>query len=201
MFLHLAWAHWLVLASALISIAGSSAYIRDTIVGTTKPNRVSWSLWALAPLVATAAAISAGADIWATARVFLAGFLPLIVFIVSFFNRKSYWELTKFDAACGIFSIVGLVLWWFAGSPRLAILFLAIADGFASLPTILKAWKFPETETGPTYLASLFAVILVLPSIPVWNIENSAFQIYLLLANSALLFSVYRKRILPRLTT
>lgn len=41
--------HWLVMVSAAVSIGGASAYIRDTLKGTTKPNRVSWFLWALAP--------------------------------------------------------------------------------------------------------------------------------------------------------
>ena len=41
--------HWLVVLSVL-STAGASVYIRDTLVGKTKPNRVSWSMWALSPL-------------------------------------------------------------------------------------------------------------------------------------------------------
>lgn len=177
-----------------MSVAGASAYIRNTILGKTKPNKVSWLLWAFAPLTATAAALSAGADIWPTVRVFLAGFLPLLVLAVSFFNPQSYWKLTKFDYVCGGFSLLALFLWGFAGSPLLAVSFLAIADAFAALPTILKAWEFPETETGLTYFASLIAVLLVLPSISVWNIQNSAFQIVLIGTNLVLLFAVYRKR-------
>lgn len=190
----ISWVHWLVILSVLVSISGSFAYIRDTLKGKTKPNRVSWFMWALAPLIGTSAALSSGADVWATVRIFLSGFLPLIVFIASFVNPKSYWKLTPFDLACGVCAILAFAVWGFADSPRLAILLAAIADGLASLPTIRKAWNNPETETGITYVAGLLAVILILPSIPVWNIENSAFQIYLLIANTLLLLSVYRKR-------
>lgn len=188
-------AHLLVLASIPISIAGSAAYIRDTLRGKTKPNRISWSMWALAPLVGTAAAISAHADLWATVRIFLAGFLPLLVFIASFLNRSSYWKLTLFDVLCGACSVFALIVWGLVDSPRSAILLAAIGDGFASLPTIRKAWKYPETETGLTYLASFVSVLLIIPSIPQWNIENSAFQVYLLAANTLLLLAVYRKRL------
>jgi len=189
--------HWLVILSVIISIGGSYAYIRDTLAGKTKPNRVSWSMWAIAPLIGTAAAISAGADFWATSRIFLAGFLPLLVFLASFLNKKGYWKLTLFDIACGSLSIIALIAWGIVKSPQLAILLVAIGDGFALLPTVRKAWKFPETETGITYMASLVSVILVIPSIPIWNIENSAFQIYLLAANTILLFAIYRKRLIP----
>jgi len=191
---NLSFVHWLVILSAGISIAGASAYVRDTLNGRTKPNRITWSMWALAPLIGTAAALSAHADMWATTRVFLAGFLPLIVFITSFVNPQSYWKLTVFDIACGVCSLLALAIWGFADSPRLAILLAATGDGFASLPTIRKAWKHPETETGLTFIFSLIAVLLVLPSIPVWNIENAAFQIYLLVVAIILIFAIYRKR-------
>lgn len=185
--------HWLVVLSAIISLAGAAAYIRDTLTGKSKPNRVSWSMWALAPLIGTAAAISAHADIWATVRIFLAGFIPLLVFIASFANKKSYWKLTLFDVICGLCSILALVFWGLINSPQLAILLAAIGDGFAALPTIRKAWKNPETETGAIYVASLLSVLIILPSIPRWDIENSAFQIYLLIVNIILIVAVYRK--------
>lgn len=187
--------HWLVVLSILISVVGEFAYIRDTIKGRSKPNRVSWSLWALAPFVATGAAIYSGADIWATTRIFISGFFPFLIFIISFFNPQSYWKLTKFDLLCGLFSVLAIIVWFFANSPVIAILLAAIGDGFACLPTIFKAWKYPETETGITFILGLIATIIILPSIPVWNIQNSAFQIYLLLANMALIFSIYRKKI------
>ena len=184
---------WLVVVSVLISIGGTSAYIRDTLRGKSKPNRVSWLLWGLAPLIGSAAALSAHADIWPTIRVFFAGFLPLLVFCVSFINPRSYWKLTKFDIGCGVLSLAALIAWLAVGSAHLAIILAATADGFASIPTIRKAWRHPETETRLTYLASTIAIILALPSIPQWNIENSTFQIYLLVINAALLLLVYRK--------
>lgn len=155
MLFQLSLVHWLVVLSVIISIAGSTAYIRDTLTGRSKPNRVSWSMWALAPLIGTAAAIYAQADIWATIRIFLAGFVPLLVFLASFINPKSYWKLTAFDFLCGACSLLALIVWGVIDSPRLAILFAAMGDGFAALPTIFKAWKYPETETGLLYIASL----------------------------------------------
>ena len=188
--------HFLVVLSAMISLSGAYAYIRGTLVGETKPNRVSWFMWALAPLVATFAALSAHADVWTTARIFLAGFVPLLVLIASFFNKKSYWKITFFDSICGAFSFIALIIWLFIDQPIIAILVAALGDGFAAIPTLAKAWKHPETETGLTFLAGLMATILVLPSIKVWNIQNSAFQIYLLVVNVFLLFFIYRKRFL-----
>ncbi len=188
-------AHWLVLLSLVVSLAGSAAYIRDTLKGRSKPNRVSWFIWAVAPIMGAFAALSVNADAWATLRTFMAGFVPLLIFLASFINPNSYWKLTKFDMACGILSVIALGMWLFADTPRLAILLLALGDLFAVIPTLTKAWKRPETETGITFVAGFVSCLLVIPSIPIWNIENAAFQVYLLIANGCLLFAVYRKRL------
>ncbi len=185
-------AHWLVLLSAAISLSGTFAYVRDMIRGTSKPNLVTWGLWAFAPLIATGAALSASADHWSTVRIFMSGFGPLIVFIAAFLVKQGYWRLSRFDYACGILSLVALAAWVVADSPVLAILLAALADLFATVPTILKAWKYPETETLYTYFVGLFTASIVIPAIPVWNVENAAFQIYLLIANGALFLSVLR---------
>jgi hypothetical protein len=176
-------------------VAGSLYYIRDTIAGKTKPNLVSWSMWALAPLIGVAAAWASDADVWATVRIFLAGFLPLLVVLVALFNRQSYWKLTVFDLLCGVFSSIALIFWVLADSPRTAILLAAIGDGFAALPTVIKVWRFPQTETRVTYLASAVSALLVVPSIPVWNIENAAFTIYLIVNNTLLLLLLYRHKL------
>ena len=46
--------------AALLNLAGVSIYIAATLGGKTKPNRVSWFMWALAPMVAFAAMVSQG---------------------------------------------------------------------------------------------------------------------------------------------
>lgn len=121
-----------------------------------------------------------------------------MVFIATFINKKSYWELNFFDAICGILSAIALGVWMIVDYPRYAILIAATGDGFAALPTILKAWKYPETENGMIFVASLISVLLVIPSIDVWNIENASFQIYLLVINTILVFAVYRRKIFLR---
>ena len=187
--------HWLVVISIGIGLAGAAAYIRDIRKGTTKPNLVTWFLWAIAPLIGTGAAISAHADIWGTARIFLAGFIPLIVICFAFANKRSYWKLGRFDYLCGTFSLLALIIWLSVGLPKIAIVFAALADGFAAIQTIRKAWRHPETETGITHVSSLLGVLLVLPSIPNWQVENWAFQAYLVVCNSLLVIAVYRNRI------
>lgn len=187
--------HWLVVLSAVVSLTGGYEYIHDTIYGHTRPNLVTWSLWALALLIGVFAALSAHADPWVLSRTFLAGFIPLMVVVAALTHPHKIWKVTTFDVLCGLFSILALVVWLGANSPVVAVALAALADLFAALPTITKAWKFPGTETGKTFLASMIAVLLVLPAIPVWNIQNVAFPAYLVVTNSLLLIAIYGKRL------
>ncbi len=106
--LGISFAHWLVLISTAISMSGAFAYIRDMFSGKTKPNRVTWGLWAFAPLIGTGAALAAHADAWSTVRIFVSGFGPLLVFLSTFAAPQSYWKLSRFDHACGGLSLVAL---------------------------------------------------------------------------------------------
>ncbi|MEO1210408.1 MAG: hypothetical protein AAFX78_12770 [Cyanobacteria bacterium J06638_20] len=193
--LNLSFVQWLVILSALIGSVGAVVYMRDTLLGRTKPNRVTWAMWALAPLVGFAASLASGADIWAITRVFFAGFLPLLVLLTSFANAQSYWKITTFDWGCGSLSLAALIVWQAVDAPKVAILLAIAGDAFAAIPTLTKAWKFPETETGLFFVASCLSSLLVLPAIPVWTIENAAFPLYLASMSGIVLFSIYRKQL------
>jgi hypothetical protein len=68
---------YLVFLGAAVQLVGIWSYIKDTVKGDAKPNRVSWLLWSIAPLIGTAAAISDGVT-WEVLPVFMSGFGPLL---------------------------------------------------------------------------------------------------------------------------
>jgi len=162
----------LAICSAVISIAGTLSYIRDTVKGRTKPNRISWLMWSIVTLIGAGAAIDSGANLWAVSRIFLAGFLPLLVFFAPFVNRDAYWHISKFDLLCGAASLASIIVWLYFSSPKEAIILAIIGDLFAGLPTLIKSWNAPETESAGVYQASLLSVFLIIPSIPTWDIPT-----------------------------
>ena len=183
----------LVVVSVLLMVWGAYDYLRDTLAGKTKPNRVSWSLWALAPLISLGAAFDADADVWASIRVLVGGIVPAVIFLASFINKNSYWRLGRFDWFCGGLSLAALVFWQLADSPLVAVLLATAANTLATVPTLVKAWNYPETESRLIFITSFISAILIIPAIPVWTIANSAFQIGLMLTTGALLVAIYRK--------
>jgi hypothetical protein len=125
---------------------------------------------------------------------FSTGFLPLTVFIASFVNKKAEWKLTRFDLICGALSIVGLILWLITKVGNVAIFFSIVADGLAAVPTIVKAYKYPDTEIAWPWLATDIGVVLTLLTIDGWTFANSGFIIYILVLDT-LIFSLVQFRI------
>jgi len=188
---------YLVIAGALVNVVGSWFYIERTLRGVTKPNRVTYIIWALAPMIAFAAAISDGVG-WAALPVFVSGFIPFLIFLASFVNKNAYWKLGRFDYACGAVSLLALVLWYMTGDPAVAVFFAIVSDALASLPTITKSWKFPETEYWSGYAGAIVAAITALIAVPSFTFTAVAFPIYLIFVCVIILLGIFQKRILFR---
>lgn len=181
-----------VIIGTLIGAAGSVAYLIDTLKGKVKPNRVSFLLWSLAPIIAFFAQIQQGVGL-ESMMTLSTGVLPLTVFCASFFNKQSVWKLTRFDLLCGALSLVGLALWQITRVGNIAILFSIIADGFAAIPTLIKAYRYPDTEIAWPWMASVVGVILTLLTLSSITFANSGFIIYILVLD-AIIFALVQFR-------
>lgn len=167
-----------VIIAGIINISGILLYVYDTIKGHSKPNRVTWFLWSLVPFIAFSAQIKQ--DVGLTSILtFTSGFGPFLVLVSSFLNKKAFWDLKRFDLVCGGIAIFGVILWIITDNPNLAIIFSITADGFAALPTVVKSFKFPETESMVTYLLASFGALLTLLTIDTWKLEFFAFPLYI----------------------
>ncbi len=165
---------------AVIYAFGSLTYLIETIQGKIKPNRVTFFLWALAPLIVFAAQVKQGVGIQSLLT-FGVGFTPLLVFGASFLNKKAQWKLGRFDFICGFLSLIGLLLWYITQIGNLAIVFGITADGLAALPTIRKTYYHPETENGWLYFTASISALLTLLTIKTWSFAYYGFSFYILI--------------------
>ena len=180
--------NWIYLGTA-IGALGTAAYLRDTLRGTTKPNRVTWLLWAIAPLLAAAVEFDEGVGLRALPT-FMVGFMPLLVFAASFVNADSVWRIRRFDYACGAVSVLGTVVWLVTRNGVLAITAAIAADFMAGLPTVHKSWTHPETETVHSYTGAAISMAIVLLTIDHWTFEVAAFPIFIVCMASVMVFLV-----------
>lgn len=174
---------------AVIPFFGSVGYLTGTLKGKVKPNKVTWFLWALAPLIAFVAQVKQGVGLQSLFT-FMMGFIPIIIFLASFINKKSYWKIKKLDLVCGGLSIIGLIGWQITKAGNIAIIFSIIADLLASWPTIIKSYEHPETENYLIYLGNAIFALITLLTIKVWNFETYSFSLYLFFATLLMTFLI-----------
>ncbi|MDE2399876.1 MAG: hypothetical protein KGL67_02610 [Patescibacteria group bacterium] len=185
----------IAVAIVFIQLIGVFFYIRAMVFGTTRPNRVTWFIWALAPLIATWLALKAGAGL-SILPVFMAGFNPVLVLIASFLIKNGYWKITKLDIVCGFFALVSMFLWIITHSFSISIFFAILSDALAAIPTIIKSWKYPETETASAYLGGIIANALGLAIIKIWSFPIYFSGFYFIILNLILIIFIYRKKII-----
>lgn len=169
--------NWIYVGTT-VGALGTAAYLRDTLRGTTKPNRVTWVLWAFAPLLAATVEFHDGVGLRALPT-FMVGFMPLLVFIGSFHNPASVWKVRRIDYACGVMSVVGTLVWLVTRNGVLAISAAIAADFLAGVPTVMKSWTHPETETVYSYVGAVVSMGILLLTITHWTFEVAAFPVFI----------------------
>ena len=169
-----------VILGAVIGAVGQAGYVRDTIRGVTQPNRVTFLLWAAAPLLAFAVEIHAGIGLQAL-MTFMVGIGPLAIFLASFVNRSSaaVWRIGPLDYVCGALSVLGTVAWLVTRHGTVALAASLLADALAGLPTVLKSWRQPETESAILYVGSTINAGITLLTINRVTSAALAFPLYI----------------------
>ena len=182
----------------LTSFAGFFFYIKDIFLGKTKPNLVSWFIWSLAPFIGVFFQIKAGAGL-SILPIFMAGFISFLVIIISVLRKNAYWKINTFDVICGIISLISLILYVFTHDLSISILFAIMSDALAYIPTMIKSWNFPNTETGLMYIMGIINNIIGLLIIKSWIFPIYSFSISIIIFNLAIVFCIYRKKIFKSL--
>ncbi|PWB72502.1 hypothetical protein C3F09_06565 [candidate division GN15 bacterium] len=184
---------YFAIIGAIIGSLGGYYYLYETIVGKAQPNRITWLLWGIFPMVIFVAQRAQGVESlsWAS---FLIGFTPLLIVAASFFNRKAYWKSESRDYYLMAAAVIGIILWAITDSPNLALLFSLLADMLAGIPTLIKAYRYPQSESWIAYAISAFGYGMSLLSVQIFNFENTAFVAYVFVLNGALAVLAARRR-------
>lgn len=165
---------WFVFIGAAFSVAGALGYIRDVLRGETAPNRVTWIIWGVAPLIAFVIEVQEGAGL-ASVMTLVIGLVPIAVLVASTRNAQAMWNLGPFDITCGAMSVFGLIVWLASSQPTVGLVAQVLADTVAALPTLRKAWTNPETESAAVFYAGAANGGITLLTLNQWTTAGALF--------------------------
>ena len=168
------------IAGAVLPLLGNLRHAQATLSGRTRPNRVSWALWALLPLIAFAAELSAGVGLASLVTLSL-GLGPLLVLAASLGRRAGFAALERWDIWCAACALLAVVVWALSGRGYLAVGASVLGDAFAALPTIRKAYRAPQSESASAFIASSLGSLLTLFTLRRWTVDSAAFPAWVVL--------------------
>ena len=173
---------------------GGLYYLYETIRGTAKPNRITWLLWGIFPMITFFAQQSNGVGLisWVS---FISGAIPIVILFVSLFNDKAYWKTQNIDYICMFLAVIGISMWAITANSNLAIAFSILAGIFAGIPTYIKGYRHPESESWIAYAISTIGFLFTILTIQKWTFANYAFVIHLTLGNGIMALLSSRKKV------
>jgi len=184
---------YIVYISIATSLFCAYFYVRDIWRGKTKPNLASWLIWLLAPVVAGFVLLSDGSGI-SVIPIFMAASSPFFVILFALIKRNAIWRPSKLDYICLALSFLALISFAILKTGVWATIFAILADGIAFIPTYVKSWKEPDTETLSPYYSGSFNAFLGFATAPALTFVGIGFAVYLFFGNLAEIVIVLYKR-------
>ncbi len=175
--------------SSLAILIGVVPYIRDIYTKRARPHILSWLGWSFITGLGASAMYAEGST-WLATIVAANTLACLLIVLFSLIRGSGVWQSSKSDGFFFGLGIFGLILWITLDMPILALICAILADFAFGLPTIMKSYKDPDSETPFAWIMATVSGFLSLFAIETLAFYEVAYPIYLFLFDSLVLLLV-----------
>lgn len=180
---------------AAVNLAAGALAVVAIVQGKSRPNRVTWLVWAIAGWIAFSVQFLQGVLLPAVLTAVVAG-IPTAILITSLLTGRGTWWESRVDQACLVLTLALIPLWLTLGTGDLGIALSITVHALAAIPTVAKVWRAPSSEPGVPYTAGMFNAVVTLLTLPMLTFATAGFAVYFLTLCSVLAFLIL---VVPRL--
>lgn len=162
-------------------------YIRDIFKGQTKPERISWLIWAILGSISFFSQFAKGAA-YSLVLVGAQTFGDLFIFILAI--KYGFGGFLKRDIFALVGAGVGLFLWYMTNEAAVALFVAIFIDAIGVVLTVIKSYENPATETVSTWVLTFTAGALACVAVGSFSLVLLAFPFYIALAGAAILIAI-----------
>ena len=165
-------------------------YARAILKGQAKPHRTTRLVILLSTILTTASLVAQNN----TVAIWIAGVSTIqafLIFVLSYKYGMGGWA--KIDILCLVVALTGFIFWKTTNNPLLALYASILADFMGMIPTLVKTYKFPKSESWPFFGLDTLAAFFTLSAIQLWTFEQYSYPLYLLLINGAMVLLILRR--------
>lgn len=138
------WAAW---AAAVLSLGGYIPYLRGVLFGQTSPSVVAWLVWSAEYGVLFAALYreDPGPALWLPAAQLAGTLATFVCALVVYRDAGLDWRRVVFPVGCCAVALASL---GHVRSPLIAVAIVLAVEGYGMRLTIVRAWRWPQTESS-----------------------------------------------------
>ena len=171
----------LIVASGIVSAAGAVPCILGTVRGETRPQTVSWGIWAVLMAIGGAAALASRQVPAAVYGLFCSGECVLVAVLALRYGGRAF---SRLDAVCLGGAVTGLAMLAVVRAPGPAVAVSVATDAVAYVPTVSHAWREPREETWSAYALYAAGAGLALAAADLQVFTAVAYPAYLATADA-----------------
>jgi hypothetical protein len=177
--------------AAVVGIADTIPYVRDTLGRSTQPHRGTWLIWAVLAIVVC---LSQRADGASWSLVMAATQVVVTTAILLLAIRLGTGGVSAIDALMITVAAAGVAGWVVADEPIVATLCVVGADLIAAAMMVPKTYRDPHSETLSTFALASVGGALAAGSVGAIEPTLLLYPIYYCLVNGALALLIDRRR-------
>jgi hypothetical protein len=181
-----------IIISSALALISPILYVTAILKGKAKPHRTTRLVLLFINALATVSLFAQHNNV----AIYLAAVSTIqgiVIFALSIKYGMGGW--TKLDVSCLIIAAMGIVLWQVTHQPVLALYASIMADFTGSVPTLIKTFRYPDTEVWTFYFLDTFAAGFNLLALHVWTVQQFAYPLYLVFINLSIVILVIRPKL------
>ena len=177
--------------AALVGIADTLPYVRDTLRGATRPHRGTWLIWGALAILVCLSQRADGAS-WSLLMAGTQAVLTTLIFVLSI--SRGVGGLSTTDRIMIAIAGGGVLGWLLAGEPLVATACVVAADLVAAALMIPKTCRDPDSETLATFALAGLSGALAAGAVGSAELSLLLYPVYFALVNGAIALLIYHRR-------
>lgn len=172
----------------VLNLIGYVPYIRDIFLKIVKPHPFTWAIWTILTTIAAFNQIrndGGYSSLFFISTAILVG----LVFILSL--RFGMGGASKIDRLCFILAAILLVYWLTSKDTHISTVFAVIIDGIGAIPTLIKVYHHPKSETYIQWILAGIAGLLTVLAVPKLEWILLIYPLYVFIMNGAIVSVKY----------
>jgi hypothetical protein len=173
-------------SALVVNLIGYVPYFRGIFRGEVKPQRITWGIWTILTSIAFVNQVANGGG-WSSLFFGSTTLLVVLVFLSSF--KYGVGGKSKLDIGVLIAATVLLVAWIITKNTTTSTYIAIAIDAIGALPTIIKAYKQPETEAYLQWFMAALAGMFSFLAVGGSGFVLYAYPLYVIIFNALIVAS------------